>query len=162
MSWGLFAVVLLIVYVLQTAVLPHVAPAWLDLLLALALLCGLTAPAADARLAGWVVGLAQDVGGDGALGIHALGVGLSVLLLTRLREVVNRELWWVRWLAGLVVSWPALLLVQLHDRYLQGAALSWPQMLGHALLTAMIASLVAALVLRLPRALRRRPHSMWV
>jgi rod shape-determining protein MreD len=160
MSWGLFAVALLIVYLLQTAVLPHVAPQWLDLLLAFALLCGLTAPVVDARLAGWIAGLAQDVGGDGALGVHALALGLTVLLLTRLREVVNRELWWVRWLAGLVVSWPAQLLVQLHDRYLQGAALSWPHMLGYALLTALTASLLAAIALRLPSTTRRRPYSM--
>jgi rod shape-determining protein MreD len=160
MSWGLFAVALLIVYLLQTAVLPHVAPQWLDLLLAFALLCGLTAPVADARLAGWIIGLAQDVGGDGALGVHALALGLAVLLLTRLREVVNRELWWVRWLAGLVVSWPTQFLVQLHDRYLQQANLSWPHMLGYTLLTALAASLLAALVLRLPSALRRRPYSL--
>ncbi len=160
MAWGLFAIALLIVYLLQTTVLPHVAPQWVDLLLAFALLCGLTAPAPDARLAGWIVGLAQDVGGDGALGVHALVLGLAVLLLTRLREVVNRELWWVRWLAGFVVSWPTQLLGELHDRYLQGAAHSWPHMLGYALLTALTASLLAALVLRLPSAFRRRPYSM--
>jgi rod shape-determining protein MreD len=160
MSWGLFSVALLLVYLVQTAVLPHFAHQWLDLFLTFALLCGLTAPAADARLVGCIAGLAQDVGGDGPLGIHAVALGLAVLLLTRLREVVNRELWWVRWLVGLVVALPAQFLVRLHDRYFQGAAVSWLHMLGYSLLTAAAAALLAALVLRLPTLFRpRRPYS---
>jgi rod shape-determining protein MreD len=156
MPWGLFSVALLIVYLLQSAMLGHFAPAWLDLFLAFALLCGLAGPLWEARLAGWIVGLAQDVGTDGPLGIHALALGLTVLLLTRMREAVNRELWWVRWLVGFLVAVPAQLLVQVHDRYFQGAAVSWPHMLGHALLTALVAALLAALAVRLPVLLRRR------
>lgn len=156
MPWGSFSVALLIVYLVQTAILGPFALGWLDLLLALALVGGLHAPATEARLAGWITGLAQDVGTDGPLGIHALALGLAVVLLTSLRELVNRELWWVRWLVGFLVAVPAQLLVQIHDRYLQHAQITWPHMLGQALLTALAAALVAALAVRLPALVRRR------
>ena len=157
MPWGLFSLALLLAYVLQTAVLQHFDNlAWLDLLLALALACGLMAPIAEARLAGWITGLAQDIGTDGPLGLHALAAGLAVLALTALRELVNREVWWVRWLAALAVALPAQLLVQLHDRYLQGAAVTWGLMVGHALETALAAALLAALAPGVSRLLKRR------
>jgi rod shape-determining protein MreD len=114
MPWGLFSVALLVVYLLQTAVLPHVAPPWCDLFVAFALLCGLGGPTTDARLAAWIIGLVQDAGGTGPLGIHALGLGLAVVVVTRLRELLNRELWWVRWLLGFLGAWPALWRVPLY------------------------------------------------
>jgi rod shape-determining protein MreD len=156
MPWGLYTVALLLVYLAQSAVLPHFAPQWLDLFLAFALVCGLTAPVADARLAAWIAGLAQDIGGDGPLGIHALALGLAAWLLTCVRELANRELWWVRWLAGFITAAPAQLVLQVHARYYQGAAISWPGMIGYSLLSALAASLLAAAVVRLPTLLRRR------
>ena len=56
MPWGLFSLALVLVLVLQTSVLPFCAPPAVDLLLALALVCGLTAPAVDARLAACLEG----------------------------------------------------------------------------------------------------------
>jgi rod shape-determining protein MreD len=156
MPWGLFSLALLLAYVLQTAVLQHFASAWLDLPLTLALVCGLMAPTAEARLAGWITGLAQDIGTDSPLGLHAFAAGLAVFALTALRELVNREVWWVRWLAALAVALPAQFLVQLHDRYVQGAAVTWGQMAGHALETALVAALLAALAPGLLRLLKRR------
>ena len=164
MPWGLVSIALLLVYVLQTALLQHIAPAWLDLFLALALTCGLMAPTTEARLAGWIAGLAQDIGTDGPLGLYALAGGLAALILTGLRELVNREVWWVRWLAAFAAGLPAQLLVQLHDRYLQGALVTWGQMVGHALETALVAALLAALApgaIRLLRRRRRYSVSRW-
>ena len=78
------------------------------------------------------------------------------LALTWLRELVNRDVWWVRWLVAFVVALPAQFLVRLHDRYLQGALLTWGQMVGQALETALAASLLAALAPGVPKLLRRR------
>lgn len=156
MPWGLLALVLILTYVLQTAVVPAWALPALDLLLTLALVCGLVVSPPDARLAGWITGLAQDIGSSGPLGLHALALGLAVMGLGRLREMVNRELWWVRALIAFVVAWPAQLLVLLHARFMQDAALSWPALLGQSLLTAVVAALLAALLVGVPGLWRRR------
>ena len=156
MPWALFSVALLILFMLQTAVLPYFAPAWLDPLLLLALVCGLTAPARDACLAAWATGFAKDLDSAGPLGLHALALGLAVLALTRLRELVNLHQWWVRALVSFVVAWPAELLVRLHQRFWQGVELGWGQMLIHTLTSALAAALLAALVTALPKALRSR------
>lgn len=156
MAWGLFALALALTYVLQTAVLPAWAPPQLDLLLTLALVCGLAAAPPDARLAGWITGLAQDIGTSGPLGLHALALGLAVVVLGHLRETVNRELWWVRSLVAFAVAWPAQLIILLHARFLQDAALSWPTLLGQSLLTAAVAALLAGLLVGLPGLWRRR------
>ena len=162
MPWGLFTLALLVTYVLQTAALARFAPEWLDLLLVLALICGLTAPAIEARLAGWLVGFAQDVGSSGPLGLHALALGLAVFALTQFREMINRELWWVRWLAGFIVAWPAQLIIALHERYWQGVSTSLAALLGQSLATALAASFLAALLLALRALLGRRRRYSYV
>ncbi|MBP7744579.1 MAG: rod shape-determining protein MreD [Phycisphaerae bacterium] len=156
MSWRLFIVALLVTYVVQTAILKHFAPEWLNLLLVLALVVGLSAPAIDARLAAWIVGFAVDAGTDGPLGLNALALGLAVLGLTYLREMVNRELWWVRWLAAFLVAMPAQLFVRLYEHYADDTALGWLQLIGQALATSLVAALLAALILHLPALLGRR------
>lgn len=156
MPWGLFTLVLILAYVLQTTAVPTWALPVVDLLLALALVCGLAGSPPDARLAGWVTGLAQDIGSSGPLGLHALALGLAVMALGRLREMVNRELWWVRALIAFVVAWPAQLLIFLHARFMQDAALSWPALLSQSLLTAVVAALLAALLVGAPGLWRRR------
>ncbi len=156
MRWGLFILVLLAAYIVQTAVLPLFAPSWFDLLLIVALVYGLTAPPVEARLAGWIIGFAQDVGSLGPLGLHALALGLATYGLTHLREAVNRELWWVRGLAALIVAWPAQLLILLHMRFLQDAALSAFQIMLGSLTTALSGSMIAGLVVGVPGAWRRR------
>lgn len=158
MPWGFFTLALLLTFLVQTAVLPFFGGHYIDLLLMLALVCGLAAPTQEARLAGWITGFAQDVGtaGDSPVGLHAFALGLAVLAITHLRELVNQRLWWVRWLIGLIVAWPAQLLIQIHLRFLQGAHLSWSRMLWDSLLTALIAALLAGLVLELPAAFGRR------
>ncbi len=155
----LFTIALLVTYLLQTAVVPLVGLPDLDLLLVLALVCGLAAPVQEARLAGWITGFVQDVGSASPVGLHALALGLAVLGLTYLREWVNRHVWWARWLIGFVVAWPAQFLVQLHLRFLQGADRPWSRMVLEALVTALIAALLAALLVALPSMFgRRRRH----
>lgn len=166
MRWGWFALALLVTFVVQTAVLPFAHLEFLDLLLVLALVFGLAAPVADARLAGWVVGAAQDLGTDGPMGLHAFALGLAVLALTYLREWVNQYLWWARWLAMFVVAYPAEVLIHLHQRFLQGARLTWLGLVLDPLFTAAVAALVALVVLALPglfgrRARRRSAAARW-
>jgi len=153
MPWGLFSLALVLVLVLQTSVLPFCVPPAVDLLLALALVCGLTAPAVDARLAACLVGFAQDLDTAGPFGLHALLLGLAVTALTHLREWVNRHLWWARWLVGFVAALPAQFVLELHLRYGHG---EWGRMLLDAALTSLVAALLAALVTALPTLLRRR------
>ncbi len=166
MTWAPFVIALILTYLLQVAVLPLVGLDAVDALLVLALVCGLAMPATEARLAGWFTGFAQDLGSESPMGLHAFTLGLVVLALTYVREVVNQNLWWVRWLVAFIVAFPAQFLLQLHFRFLQNAGLTWSQMLGRAALTAVIASLLAALVLGLPAvfgrpARRRRAANRW-
>ncbi len=160
MFWWRFALVLLVVFVLQTTVLSHFAPPVVDLLLTLALWYAWTAPLPEARLAAWLTGFVQDVGTQGPLGLHALSCGLAVWLLTSWRDHVNRDVWWVRWLVGSVAVLPARLLVCVQQRYWQGVAGTWSGMLLDTLLTAVVVGLLAALAVGLPTLLRRRRRGM--
>lgn len=158
MAWSLFAFALTLVYLAQTAVLPYLGVTWLDGLLVVALVCGLTAPTAEARLAGWITGLSRDIGGTGPVGLHALALGLATLVLTYLRDLVNREVWWVRALVAFAVAWPAQLLVRLHERYFQGAALPWVVLLAGSFGVALVAAVIASVVPRVPALFGRRPR----
>jgi rod shape-determining protein MreD len=159
MLWGGFALGLAITFLLQTAVLPLLAPDWIDLLLVLALIYGLTVPPVDARLAGWCAGFAQDLGGSNPLGLHALTLGLMVLALTHVRALVNLQLGWVRWLICFAVALPAQWLVATVVVLQIGAATSWWQITLHAALSAGVAALLATLITGLPTMLgRRRPR----
>lgn len=162
MSWSWLAVALVAIYLIQTAVLGPLGLGAIDLFLVLALLCGLVAPVHDARLAAWAVGLAQDAGGGGVLGLHAFAWGLVGLLLTRMRPVINLRLWWARLLVTLAAALPGELLVLLHARYIEGAlALAPGRLVGHCLSTSFLAATLAALITVLPRlhrAARRQGH----
>jgi len=162
MSWLPFALALALTSIVQTAVLPLLGLPWIDLLLVFALVCGLTLPTPDARLAAWVTGFVQDLGSSDALGLHAFTLGLGVLALTYLRELVIRHHWWARFLICVVVAFPSQLIVQVYLRWSQGSVL---RMLGESLVTAVVASLAAALVVGLPlavgRTARRGAYSRW-
>ena len=106
--------------------------------------------------------MANEIERKAMYGIPAL----LVVLLTYLREHVNREVWWVRWLVALVAVFPLQILVRLHERYWQDAALSWSRMFGDALATAVVAGLLATLLVALPNLLGARrhrftPHRRW-
>lgn len=163
MPWGYFTLVLLVTYLLQTAALAYFALGWIDLLWVVALVCGLAGPVPEARLAGWLVGLAEDVRADAPspIGLHAFAVGLAVFALTQLRDMVNREVWWVRWLTALAVAWPAQVLVSLHARLFQGASLTLGRIVLDSLWTALVASFLAAVIVAVPVVVRRsRRHAV--
>ncbi len=151
MSWPLFSLALVVIFVGQTTFLPLIeAPAWIDPLLALAIICGLAAPAADARLAGWLVGFAIDIGTQGPIGLHAFALGLAMIALTNLRESMNLQVWWVRWTLGAMAALPAQLIVRLHQVWLQEHALTMFQVLSQSLASAIGAGLIATLIIALP------------
>ncbi len=156
MRWAYFIIALLLVLVLQTGVVAFLGRDWLDLLLALALFYGLTAPAPDARLAGLCTGLAQDVRTGGPMGVHALALGLAGLLLTYFREQVNRHVWWARWVIASIAGLAAQFVVLLHQSYVQHLGYSWGYILLSAALTALVSGLLAALAAGVPHAVRRR------
>lgn len=155
MIWGLFAIGLLFVYLVQTALQP-LLPAWLDLFVAFALVCGLSAPLYEARLFGWLTGLLRDVNTQGPIGAHALALGLAGLLLTHLRELVNSEIWWVRWLIGFLAALPGLLGARLYFWFAPQVQLPLLTLLWQTVVTTFVASLLAALVTELPALLNRR------
>jgi cell shape-determining protein MreD len=157
MVWSGFAIALLLAYLFQTGVVALLGAPYVDAFLVLALLCGLLAPTHDARIAGWIAGLAQDLGSADALGIHAFTLGLTALLLTHLREVGNVGVWWVRGPVAFLAAWPGQLIYLLHLHYWagQGSASLW-QLVGNAALTALVAAALAMVINALPWMLRRR------
>jgi rod shape-determining protein MreD len=151
MWWGSFLVTLLVTHLLQTTIIGFLQVGWIDLYLALAILCGLTMPAHDARLAALLVGLLQDLGTIGPIGVHGFGLGLVGLLATLLRPGFNLLAWYSRALIGLMAAVPGLLVVRLHQILFQ--RLAWESVwseVGLVLLTALFATLVATLVTQLP------------
>ena len=164
MSWAGLAAAVVVAVLLQTTVcqmgeLPLVD---VDLLLTLALVYGLLAPVQHARIAGWIIGFAYDLTTEGPLGIHALALGLTALLLTLMRESVNRSLWRVRLLICFAAAVPGQLLVPLHLRFVQGAnaGAGW-QIALSAVMLSLTAAVLAALITGIPplaprkRAIRR-------
>ena len=114
-----FAILAAVAIVLQTALGPHLAdslwasPDWLFLLL---VYLALHAPAADAMLAGWILGLLWDLGGNERIGLGAMVFGLCAAGIVQVRELLltHRPLTTVSvtWCFGLGV-WAALGLYQL-------------------------------------------------
>lgn len=149
MPWGVLAGAVLLVYLLQTAVVGLLGWSWLDLFLMLTLLVALLAPLHDARIAGWLIGFAQDLGSTDAVGIHAFTLGLACLLLTSIRGILNLRVWWSRLLVVFLCAWPAPFLYALHLRFWAGADTVGASdiILGsaaHALLAAAIATVLTA------------------
>ncbi len=157
MHWLGFWVALLVVCIAHAAVGVFGGVSWVDLYLAMALLVALLAPAADARLAALFVGLVQDTQTIGSFGVHGFALGVAGLLLARWREAVNQRSWWARWVVAAPAGGAAELLIVLHERFVQGlTAPSLPAMLLRAAVTALLASLIAAVLPEIPRALLRR------
>lgn len=158
MPWGAFAIALVLTYLVQTGVLALFGFRHFDAFLVLALLCGLRAPTYDARIAAWIVGLGQDLGSVDTLGIHAFTLGLTGLLLTYLRRVLNVSVWWVRALAALLAAWPGQVIYQMHLHYYgpAHADVSLGSLLLSATLTALVAAVLAMLIDTLPWVMRRR------
>lgn len=151
--WAWFAIALGLVWVAQSSVLwPLGLARWIDLYLLLVMVLALTAPRYDAALAGWIAGLVQDLASADVLGIHALSLGLTAWLMTRLLQRVNLTVTRVRVVACVLVGFIGQLVYVLHLRFWIVRA---PEGLPGLLATAAVVSLVAGLVAGLWTA--RRP-----
>ncbi len=147
LRWGWFAIALALVWVAQSGVLwPLGLARWVDLYLLLVLVLALTAPRYDAALAGWFAGLVQDLASADVLGIHALSLGLTAWLVTRLRERVNLTLTRVRVVACVLVALAGQLVYVLHLRFwIVRVPETLPGLLASAAAVSLVAGLVAGL-----------------
>lgn len=152
MRWGAFAAALLFTLLLQKTVLWVFHASAIDLFLTLAVLCALCAPAYDARIACWLIGLVQDLGTDpAALGSNALALGICGLMITILRDWVQTRDWRVRLAISLLCAWPAQIAVVLYDRFWIGhGTSSLVNLVGWAALSSLIASALAVFVAAQP------------
>ncbi|WP_320046854.1 hypothetical protein [uncultured Ilyobacter sp.] len=148
MAWGGFAIALFFTYLLQVGVVSILDFPAVDLFLAFALLCSLFAPTHDARIAAFLIGLAQDLGSADALGIHAFTLGLTAVLLTYIRELGNMHVWWVRGLAAVLAAWPGQLLYLLHLYYWAGTGVI--SIRGAVYAAGVTAIVVAVLIMFVP------------
>lgn len=156
MPWVKFSLALLATFLLQTTLVRVMRIEYVDLLLVMALLCGLLAPLRDARIAAWIVGFTQDLGSLGALGIHALALGFTGLILTTLRELVNLKVWWVRLLICLAAALPGQFVYTLHfGLQAETGGAAWTAALASSLWISLIASISAAAITGIPRVYRK-------
>lgn len=153
--WGALVIALVAVCVLQTAVVAPAA-AWVarsvDLFLVLALLCGLLAPPRDAPIAGWIIGLAQDLCSLDALGSHAIALAAGAWAMVYLREWLRADYFPVRVLLCLLAAVPAMvvatLLNALHARLWADVPPALPPDAA-AILRPFLAALLAAAIAQL-------------
>lgn len=163
MQWGALCLAIVATYVLQAGMLWMFGLTWFDPFLLLTLLLGLLTAAPQARLAGWVVGLAQDLGSQDVLGIHAFTLGLTALLATQLRRVFNVNVWWARVVVLLLAAWPPQVLYLLHLNYwVSQRTLSLGVIVERAAWLSVATAAVTMFVLTLPWvvAWRRRRRAM--
>lgn len=149
MRWGALALILLATLIAQKSVVWIAGATVVDLFLALALLCGLCGPTLDARIAGWVIGLTQDLGSSAdAIGSNALALGACVLVLTWVRDAAQTRVWWGRLAAAFVAAWPAQVFVALYDAYWLGhGGASLLGLVGRAALVSAIAAGIAVMLI---------------
>lgn len=154
--WGRFTLLLLVVLLVQTGLSWITSLRVLDAFLLLVLLVSLLGPDHDSRLAAWITGLFQDLASADPLGLHAFSLGLTALILTRLRDLLNLNVSWLRTAACLLAALPGQLLCGLHVHFWSGhGIMSAFEIALAALAAAAVASLVAASVTGMPRFARR-------
>lgn len=164
MRWGSFAVALLVVFLLQKSLVWTLGLdlRYVDLFLALALICGLNAPAPDARLAAWVCGLARDLSAVPAeIGLHSLTLGLAGLILVWMRESGGCGVWWTRLICCLLAAWAGRIVYSLLAAMVAGtgSGSAWTHIVD-SFWIALIASILALVGMTLPSLLfgRRRRY----
>ncbi len=156
MHWGRFWLALVAIALIQTVAIRLVPSSPFDAFLLLALLVSLTGPPADVRLAAWATGLVQDLASADPVGLHALALGLTALILTQLRELVNLSSLWVRALACALAALPGQLLCGGYVYFVAPAAImTLTQVTGGALAACGLAGIAAAAIVSLPRYARR-------
>jgi rod shape-determining protein MreD len=161
MSWSIFFAALVGVYVVQMSIVRIVGLHVLghepvDLFLVLMLIYGLLAPRDDARLAGVLCGLGADLGGSGPLGIHMLCLGLGAWLLTNWRDALRTHVWSVRAVVGFLPALLAEVAGAIHERYWTATSMGLGSLLFGGLLTALVATVLAATITGLPGMPRSR------
>jgi rod shape-determining protein MreD len=164
MNWTRLLAVLLVAVLLQATVgrlvdLPLID---LDLLLVVVLVCGLSAPASDARLAALLIGFAADLLSGGPMGVNTFAFGVTGLLVTKLREVINRHAWLGRLVIAFLAALAGEAILVLHLCYLQGVDLGgFTKGLLAAGSIAAPAATAAALLTLLPALAPRRRRLAW-
>lgn len=158
MPWAIFAVALLAALLLQTTLLAALGISDdVDLPLVVAILCGLLAPSPDARIAGWIAGACQDLSSGAGLGPHAIALGVTVWLLTLLREWAPVRPLLTRTIAVFFAALPGQLLVLIHLYWWRGQAdASLWQLVSSSLEIDLWSTLVAVVITSLPWLARRR------
>lgn len=157
MPWGGFALALLLAAVLQKTLIWLVGPYGTDLFLTLALLLALSAQAHEARIASWITGFLQDLLGTGPMGLNALCLGFTGLLLTWLRGAGWVHASWTRWAACALAALPARIFYFTYLQFgLEGGARSVWRLIFDAAWSAALAAAIAALIVALPWYVSRR------
>jgi cell shape-determining protein MreD len=162
-SWTRLIIAVLVVIVVQTTAcaIARVPRLPVDLPLVLALVYAITAPAADARLAALLIGFAVDLTTDGPVGVCSFAFGLTGLVATRLRGVLNSYFWLGRLFIGLLSALPGQLLILFHLRYVQGARVPvGPGAVAGVVWACLVAAVICTLITGLPAfSPRRRAHA---
>lgn len=151
MSWTLFFFVLAFATILQGGLVNQldlrfndVQP--VDLFLTLMLVYALRAPAGDARLAAFTVGLVLDVTGHGPVGASAVSYGLAAALLGLLKENIRINLWIARFvLAGIAALVAQTLIASYAMLWLQ-VATPGVTLVFTILITSLVSTLLASFV----------------
>jgi len=140
MRWIVFAILLYVAIVLQTALVPHihVLSVWPDLPLLLAVHLMLAAPAPEAMLAAWIIGLLVDLNSgsypNGSnVGASALAYGLAALFVVRIRRHWFRDQASTYFLFTMVCAFAIHALVNLHVLWASGQFHRWKEGLALAL-----------------------------
>ncbi|MFQ5430032.1 MAG: rod shape-determining protein MreD [Phycisphaerae bacterium] len=156
MRWIAFAILLYLITVLQTSAVPFLAVHTVrpDLMVILAVHYALLAPAADAMLACWCIGLVIDLAGmsyaqHSNVGVNALALGLLGLFIVKVRELTFRESPVTQLAFALIVKLALALLVGLHMLYVLDA---WDRF-GEVLTTAIWSAVYTAVL---------APYAHWV
>lgn len=150
MPWLWFALVLAATWVVQTSLLEHVWPA-VDLFVVLALILGFSAPTYDARIAAWICGFAQDLGSESQLGIHAVALGLTGLVVTQLREQIFRQVFVTRLVTGLLAAIPGQIVIEAYRWLIQKAPTGTiGSVVVSVLMVSVVSAVLAATCLQLP------------
>ncbi len=165
MNWAGLLALTLVAVLLQASLgrLADLPVIELDLLLIITLVCGLITPAHDARLAALLIGFAVDLLSGGTIGLNAFAFGVTGLLVTKFREIINRQVWLGRLLIALLAAMAGQLLLLLELHFVQGVYLGgFAATVWAASRVAAPAALAAALLTLLPQlAPRRRRLASW-
>ena len=150
MPWGGLALAIVLAYVVQASLAWLFGPTSFDPFLLLTLCVALFRTNHDARMSGWVIGLAQDLGSADPLDVHAFVLGLTAVFVTQLRQVLNANLWWSRGAILLAAAFPAQLIQVLFLRVRLGWEDSLVSLTWQAFVLSMVATLLAGAFLALP------------